>query len=235
MKRKLFFILSLLGLLHQANAQLFTKYAVGLSGLGERGIRSPRAVYNETPMVYGGNVLVLTEDNIERVFATLGMGLTNYIGKEVSIAPEVLDPMALGQALPKSTSISSYNITHLNFPLSIGYKFINKKKISVYASVGVDFRFKVASKSNYMVKDSTQKIIYERTDTHLPYLKKQQLFALSVGMEYKSQSGRFIYRIEPFLKVDSRKFFKSEDRWLAEFLTYAGVQVSCFYQLKLKN
>lgn len=219
---------------YKANAQLFTKYALGLSGIVERGIRTPKAIYKGTPMIYGGNLLLLTEDNKERVFITMGLGLTNYVRNDFSIAPSLPNPMAIGVDITKSSSSSTYHIAHINAPISIGYKIIARKKINVYASVGVDLRFQAGSKLEYMVKDSTNKLIFERTDTHLPYLKKLQLFTFSVGLEYKSSSGRFIYRIEPFIKIDSRKIFKSEDTLFNEFLSYSGAQVSCFYQLKLK-
>lgn len=232
---KVLIILSLGCAQYKANAQLFTKYAVGISAIAERGIHTPRSLYNGTPMIYGGNLLLLTEDNKERVFITMGLGLTNYVRNDFRVSPAQLNPeIHLGLFTPKSSSSSTYRITHINIPISIGYKLITKKKINVYATVGVDLRFQVASKLDYVVKDSTAQILFERTDTDLPYLKKLQLFTISLGMEYKSSSGRFIYRIEPFIKVDSRKIFNSEDTLFNEFLSYAGAQVSCFYQLKLK-
>ena len=84
MHRTLFFLL-IIGMQYSANAQLFTRYAVGVSGTIERGIRTPRAIYASTPMVYGGNILLLTEDNKERIFFTMGIGLTNYARNDFSV------------------------------------------------------------------------------------------------------------------------------------------------------
>lgn len=233
MYRTLFFLL-LVGLQYSANAQLFTRYALGVSGIIERGIRTPRAMYYSTPMVYGANIMLLTEDNKNRFFVNVGVGITNYRNNYFFRAPIIQDPMSMQQFLPKSSMSDKYSFTHINLPLTIGYKIIHRGRIHVYASTGVDLRFQLASKSNYVVRDSTEQILFERTTTDLPYLKKLQLFTVSIGVEYKSTSGRWIYRIEPFLKVDSRKFFKPDYLWLGEFLTYAGGQISCYYQLKRK-
>lgn len=228
-------ILSLLFIQFKANAQLFKKYSLGISGVMERGIRTPQSIYYSTPMIYGGNLLLLTETSNKRFFSTIGIGFTQYYINSFKRAPSVPDPMAVGTFLPKSSMNRDFIINHFNVPLSIGYRILTSKKLSLFASLGADLRFQVASKLHYVAKDSTDKILVDRTETNLPDLKKMYLFNLSIGMEYRSLSGRWIYRIEPFIKVDSRKFFKSDDTLLNEFLSYGGAQISCFYQLNLKN
>ena len=235
--RKILILALLTFLQHNSQAQLITRYALGVSGIIERGIRTPKAIHASTPMVYGGSILVLTEDKKERVFFTLGVGLTNYVRNDLSVAPSEPDPMSSVQSLPKSSRREEYDIAHINFPVSFGYKFIRGKRLGLYGSVGLESRFKVSSKLAYTVKDSTQKVIFERTTTDLPYLERLLLFAVAAGIEYKSSSKRFIYRIEPFLKLDSRKLYqrKNNSSNLNEFLYYSGLQLSCFYQFNLKS
>lgn len=220
-------------------AQLFTNYSIGLSALAERGIATydKNFYHYSTPMVYGSNLLLMTENKKERLFINIGIGFTNYSRNDFFRTPPNPNLFSPAQILPNVSLSYEYSITHLNIPISVGYKFIRYNRFYAYASAGVDLRFLIASRLVYTIKDSTEKIIFERTTTDLSYLNKVQLFTFALGFEYNSASGKFAYRLEPFFKIDSRKYFEGEAGriYLNEFLYSAGLQISCFYKFKLRN
>ncbi|TAH25759.1 MAG: hypothetical protein EAZ07_06190 [Cytophagales bacterium] len=233
--QKILIILLFICIQQNASAQLFRKYALGIGGTIAQGIPISRFAPFNRPIVYEANLLLLTEDNKERFFISTGMGLTSYQRKDSWKAPSQRSPDSFVGFIPKSTTTNNYTITHLNIPLSIGYRIMKSRMLNIYASVGIDVRFQLASKYNYIVKDSLGQILFEKTSQDTPYLKRMSLFTLALGLEHKSKSEKFIYRLEPFLKVDTRKYFEGKNYYyLDEFLSYVGFQFSCFYQLKNK-